>query len=163
MCLYLSRTVVIYKGSKFPRNLVQLRQYIMMQWCRMWNKPDTMGFCPLLCQLLQHTNQSVLLFLTHHHFHDPFFFSPLDAQHCVRAEGAEQWCQWPFHLWGSREGGVLKARRKSCDQQRRRQLEWKSSLLSTHVGLRAQVWSQLSMAFCAQCTIFWQKKKCTLY
>lgn len=31
--------------------------------------------CPLLCELLQHTNQYILLFLTHHYFHDLTFTS----------------------------------------------------------------------------------------
>lgn len=50
----------------------------------MWNKPHTMGFYPPLCVLLQHTNQSILLFLTW--LFQWSVFSPLNTQHCVRAQ-----------------------------------------------------------------------------
>lgn len=81
---------------------------IMIQWCRMWNKPDTMGFCPLVCQLLQHTNQSVLLFLTHHHFHDPFFFTSRCSALC-EGRGGRAVVSMTFSPLGKQGGGCSKS------------------------------------------------------
>lgn len=69
--------------------------HTMVSKSGMWNEPHTMVLYPPLFGLLPHTNQSVLLFLTHHHFHD-LFFSPFNAQQCGGQKGG-LWCQWPFH------------------------------------------------------------------
>lgn len=118
----------LYKGCIFPRNLVQLKQYIMVKWGRVWIKPHTIGFHPPLCGLLQHTNQSVLLFLTHLHLHDPFFVT---SQRSAACEGRGETNGVNDLLTFGDAQGLLKARRESHDQQRRRQLEGKSWSLAT--------------------------------
>lgn len=134
----------ICKGSKCPRNSAHLRQYLPIQQRRMWKEPRHNGFQSTIVPVIA-AHQSIRLIISDRSsfpwsFFFLFFYLSLLSQHC-EDKGAEQWCQWPFHLQGCREAGLL--RHTSCDQQGSRELEGKSFFfLFRHGGLRARVSSQ---------------------
>lgn len=115
-------------GTRGVWNLVQLKRYIMGKRSRVWIKPHTIGFHLPLCGLLQHTNQSILLFLTHHHLRDPFFVTSQRSAACEGRGGSNGVND--LVTSGDAEG-LLKARRESRDQRKHRQLDWKSWSLTT--------------------------------
>lgn len=75
-----------------------------------------MGFRPPLCDLLRHTNQSVLLFLTRHHFRDPFFLFFLStSERSAPCEGRGESDGVNDLLTSGDDEVLLKARRESRD------------------------------------------------
>lgn len=81
-CICLVRA---YKGSNFPQNLVGLIQWFSGAGCEIsLTQWFSISHCVSYCST---QINPFLLFLTHHHFHDPFFFT---SQRSAMCEGREE-------------------------------------------------------------------------